>query len=1371
MIIDRLETQALRILCVSMLLQASQYAFGNELEFFENKIRPVLVAECYECHSDQKIKAGLRLDFKGGIDEGGDSGALIDFKNPENSLLIKVLRHEIEDLEMPKDGAKIDSGVVDDFVFWISKGAQDPRVRAPEFNKEENKQEDNWKATLEFRKSWWSFQEVSKPQVPSVDNQGWSWNSVDKFLQSSWEGKNFEEPKDASLEIIARRLYLVLTGLPPSQNDIERFVELGSNNRQEAIENTVDQLLSSDRFGEKWARHWMDWFRYAGTHGSEGDPAIPEAWRYRDYLIRAWNEDVPYDQLVREHIAGDLLENPRINEELGVVESSFGPGQYRMVLHGFAPTDALDELVRFTDNQIDTIFKSMQGLTVSCARCHNHKFDPISQEDFYGLFGVMASTRPALVTVNSPENKYKNFEKLNQIKKSIKSKLIANWQNNLRDLLEDKPKAVAILSDWSKEHKSLLQPGFVFKQILQEKDQDKRLMLWKGFQAEIEESKEKVNQRYVVNDGFPVWDFENTSQTNGDWFKDGPSLENGAAKNGAFAIDLDGDGILQGVYPAGYYSHLISTKHRGLFESPKFRVMGGRVFLRVQGQRNASARYVIQNYPRNGTVYPTMRINNLDARWMNQNLNYWEGDDAHIEIATSADQPVLARVNESRSWFGVTDVILVPDGKPTPRDEAYEFSGPLFSHGNKSIEPARDIKTLAGHYLTTISSILSKWSSESESISSNEARFLAEFIGSELLPNNRNQDIELNALVGNYRKLESQIPLPIRAPGVVEGTPLEQSLMVRGNHKKLGQVVPRRFLEVFGAKKFTSKNSGRLELAEAILDPSNTLTSRVIVNRLWHYIFGKGIVATPDNFGRLGEKPSHPKLLDYLANEIQNSRWSMKSVIRQLVTSRSFQLTSSGSPANLKKDPGNKYLTRFNVRRLDAESIRDSILESSDNLDETMYGPPAGNDSNRRSIYLRVVRNRLHPFLSSFDFTAPFVTLGAREITNVPAQSLQMMNSPFVISASQKLADGARGLSGEPSTHNLSVVNRIFLNVLKRRPTDNEVKMTVDWLDSRKELAKSIEITSQKIKAEISNLNQRIEDIHKLALDEYSKSSEVKPIEESIPIPEPLVVWDFSSDKGWKTSENPLDLTGDVQVVDGVLVLDGTGYAKSQVFPNRVREKTLSALISIQDTNQRSGGVVTVENGSGGVFDSIVYAERQAKKWMAGSEHLKRSQDVGGPDEKPSESSSPLHLAITYGSDGKISIYRNGIPYGKSYNSGPPVVYESNDWRVVLGLRHSPDSPQKRFRGKIHMASVFDKVLSPEQIRFIGNGDSSYFILKNSLEALPEHKKLQLDNLKTKLKLCSAQLRELEKQIGQHPDPIRDLAQSLLNTKEFLFLY
>ena len=274
MIIDRLETQALRILCVSMLLQASQYAFGNELEFFENKIRPVLVAECYECHSDQKIKAGLRLDFKGGIDEGGDSGALIDFKNPENSLLIKVLRHEIEDLEMPKDGAKIDSGVVDDFVFWISKGAQDPRVRAPEFNKEENKQEDNWKTTLEFRKSWWSFQEVSKPQVPSVDNQGWSWNSVDKFLQSSWEGKNFEEPKDASLEIIARRLYLVLTGLPPSQNDIERFVELGSNNRQEAIENTVDQLLSSDRFGEKWARHWMDWFRYAGTHGSEGDPAI-----------------------------------------------------------------------------------------------------------------------------------------------------------------------------------------------------------------------------------------------------------------------------------------------------------------------------------------------------------------------------------------------------------------------------------------------------------------------------------------------------------------------------------------------------------------------------------------------------------------------------------------------------------------------------------------------------------------------------------------------------------------------------------------------------------------------------------------------------------------------------------------------------------------------------------------------------------------------------------------------------------------------------------------------------------------------------------------------------------------------------------------
>lgn len=1345
--------------------------FGNETDFFENKIRPVLIAECYECHGSKKAKGGLRLDFKGGLDEGGDSGPLIDKKNPENSLLIKVLKHQVEDLEMPKDGARLDEEIIRNFVSWIADGAQDPRVHPPESSEKATDTKDNWKATLEFRKSWWSFKEISAPAFPDVSDKDWAWNPIDRFVQKVWEEKKLDSPEDASYEIIVRRLYYVLTGLPPTKTEIDEFVKRASRDKRKAIESTVDNLLASDQFGEKWARHWMDWFRYAGTHGSEGDPAIPEAWRYRDYLIRAWNEDVPYDQLVKEHIAGDLLENPRVNKELGVIESAFGPGQYRMVLHGFAPTDALDELVRFTDNQIDTIFKATQGLTVSCARCHNHKFDPISQEDFYGLYGVMATTRPALVTVNTHEEKFKNFNELAELKQSIKSKLVENWQQNLEGLFEDPERAIEILSDLSKENKNLLQPAYVFKRISEEKDKDNRLKLWKQFESEISKSNAQVKLRYSRNPGYPIWNFEEEKQHFGDWFADGPSLEKGKAASGAFAIDLDGENILMGVYPAGYYSHLISTKHRGLFESPRFRVSGGRVFLRTMGERNASARYVIQNYPRNGTVYPTMRINSRNSRWDNRSLKYWEGDDAHIEIATSADQPVLARVNDSRSWFGVTDVLLVPDGQPAPKDEPYEFSGPLFASGKEDVEPAKSIRSLANHYLETISFIVSKWSSKSQKISSSEARFLMAFLGSELLPNKLDRNEELNKFVQQYRKLEKQIPLPIRTPGVTEGTPLAQRLMVRGDHKNLSKVVPRRFLEVFGAREFTSNNSGRLELAEAILDPSNSLTSRVIVNRLWHYVFGKGIVSTPDNFGRLGEKPSHPELLDFMASEIQASGWSMKSIIRQFVTSRTFQLASSVTSSNLKKDPDNKFLTRFNVRRLDAESIRDSILFAGENLDLNMFGPPAGDGSSRRSIYLRVVRNRLHPFLSSFDFTAPFVTLGARDVTNVPAQSLQMMNSPFVISAAQNIADRARQYSSSATNKDSEMTNYIFMHVLKRFPTQQEMELTSDWLKSRNKLGRSnlkkLEITKSNIKL----LEEQIKDIQNTALQDYMKTSKGNPIEKTIPLPVPVAQWDFSSEAGWKSSPNPLELSGNLKVKNGALVLDGSGYAKSQPFKKKLGEKTLSALISFENVNQRNGGVVTVENLSGAKFDSIVYAERQGRRWMSGSNFFSRTQDVGGPEEKVIPFSNPIHLAITYKGDGTISIFRNGEPYGRAYNAGSPAHFSANDWRVVLGLRHSPDSPQKRFKGQIHRASVYDKVLSPEELKYLAKGDSSFFALQKSLEALPESKKSNLEALKNKLELLGQQLTSLEEQMGNSPDPVRDLAQSLLNTKEFLFLY
>ncbi|MFM2166632.1 MAG: hypothetical protein RIS79_1003, partial [Verrucomicrobiota bacterium] len=358
----------------------------QQLEFFESRIRPILAQECYECHSTAtKQKGGLVLDSRPGWQAGGDSGDAIKPGTPENSLLIQTLKHEHEDLKMPKNGAKLDPKVIADFEQWIREGAADPRDAPP--SKEQVAKETAWSATLARRKEWWAFQKIK------TENS--KLKTIDDFIDAELKKQNLPAAPPADAQTLRRRISYILTGLPPRQSDKETIRQGDRENSisLSSLENTIDALLASPAFGEKWARHFMDWVRYAESYGSEGDPAIPYAYRYRDYLIRAFNDDVPYPQLVKEAIAGDLLSKPRLKN--GLNESAIGIAQLRMVLHGFSPVDSLDEMVTFTENQIDTVTKAFQALTVSCARCHNHKFDAISQADFYSLYGIFTSTHPA----------------------------------------------------------------------------------------------------------------------------------------------------------------------------------------------------------------------------------------------------------------------------------------------------------------------------------------------------------------------------------------------------------------------------------------------------------------------------------------------------------------------------------------------------------------------------------------------------------------------------------------------------------------------------------------------------------------------------------------------------------------------------------------------------------------------------------------------------------------------------------------------------------------------------------------------------------------------------------------------------------------
>ena len=397
----------------------------EQLEFFESRIRPVLAEHCYACHNSiDTAEGGLSLDHRAAVLKGGDNGSVVTAGQPGKSRLLATIRHEFDGFEMPDGGAKLGDDIIADFEKWIRLGLPDPRDEAP--SAEELSEATSWENILASRKKWWSFEPIADPTPPAIDGIA---NPIDQFIAATWRENDLRPTGPADAQTLVRRLYFNLIGLPPSPEEAGKWVDaIESGNRDEQLEKLVDQLLASPQFGERWARHWMDWIRYAESHGSEGDPGIENAWLYRDYLIRALNADVPYDQLLSEHVAGDLLDTPRIDESLGINESLIGTAHWRMVFHGFAPTDALDERVRFTDDQIDTFSKAFLGLTVSCARCHDHKFDAISQADYYALFGIFASCRPGRSAIETEEKLNAHRADLAAVKQQIPSALLGGLE-------------------------------------------------------------------------------------------------------------------------------------------------------------------------------------------------------------------------------------------------------------------------------------------------------------------------------------------------------------------------------------------------------------------------------------------------------------------------------------------------------------------------------------------------------------------------------------------------------------------------------------------------------------------------------------------------------------------------------------------------------------------------------------------------------------------------------------------------------------------------------------------------------------------------------------------------------------------------------
>ena len=1000
------------------------------VELFEKQVRPVLADRCFSCHGPSQQFSSLRLDSLRHMLRGGNKGPAIIAGRAGDSLLIKAIRHE--GLEMPMGGKLREEEIVA-IERWINLGAPWPEEAAlgpgdPGFYEK-------------IGKEHWAFQPVRESGPPPLRTIFWSDHPVDRFILAALEKAGLKPSPPAERRMLARRLSFVLTGLPPTPLEADLFV---LDQSAGAYQRLVDRLLASPHFGEHWARHWMDVMRFAETFGNDWNYEIHGAWIYRDYVIRAFNQDLPYDQFIREHFAGDLLENPRINREEGINESEIGTAFFRLGEQGH------DDCVRFrqirtdvVDDQIDTLGKAFQGLTIACARCHDHKLDPISTTDYYALYGVLTSARLVTRTADIPEVHSDVKRRLREMKPHIRAELARWWiletesipryllaahrawkrlspqVKNLTELSLDRIQAwLSLLEKPEPEMEDPLYPWIEMAQSAA----NVAIAEWQKLgtrYAEESRSRAAFNRENFQSFG----DFRLGEL--GTWHPDGTALSDGASPSGEFAVANLGPEATTGVFPAGIYTHALSERLNGTFRSsfvPKDKKF---VSIRILGGKLGARRTILDNCMLNED-YALLETDSL--AWLKiPNRDDQKDLPFYIELVTKQGNPRVpdrpgrlkaspAQLVAPHSYFGVTHAVL-HEIDETPKDELTHMKRLFASQAPK------DLAALAQRYAAVTREALDSW--DKGRTSDDDARWIGWLLQNRLLTNSKELSPRLSALIGEYRAVESQIVSPRVFHGMADlDAGYDFPLLPGGDANHPGQTVSRGFLQLISKSKdgFKVFGSGRRELAELIASPDNPLTARVVVNRIWQHLFGRGLVSTSDNFGTYGESPSHPELLDYLAARFVRDGWSVKKLIRFLLLSRTFRQSAQYQPEAATADPLNRLLAHYPVRRLEGESIRDAILAVSGRLDRTLYGPSIHpyrelpkpyrklhqgplDGNGRRSIYLKVTRHEGPRFLEIFDLPNPAVARGARDVTNVPQQALVLMNDPFVVEQAGVWAD------------------------------------------------------------------------------------------------------------------------------------------------------------------------------------------------------------------------------------------------------------------------------------------------------------------------------------------------------------------------------
>ena len=858
-------------LAIVLLAAASLSGQTPDQEFFEKKVRPIFVANCYACHADKTKMGGI--SFSSGAGLGPETGVIVK-GDPERGRLYQALAYAGK-IKMPPSG-KLSADNVALVKTWIEMGGTWPASTGTAAAAQSP-------ISPEARKHW-SFQPIGNYQPPPVKQEAWVKRPIDRFILAKLEEKNLQPAPPASKLTLLRRATYDLTGLPPSTQEIAAFL---ADNSDAAFAKVVDRLLASPKYGERWGRNWLDVARFAESTGMDEDNAYPHAWRYRDYVVDAFNQDLPYDRFVTEQIAGDLIQtgDPKLRER-GIVATGFlalGP-------RPLAQQDRLQMLYDVVDEQIDTTSKAFLGLTVACARCHDHKFDPILTKDYYSLASVFAST--------------------------------AAFRN------QGRPGSISFM--WY----APLDPAAY------DRYQSHRWSLL-GKQLEMED---------------------------------------------ALSEDL--------------------------------------------GRENAALRPKIAEF-----LTAAWNVQFQAAAPPDKNITRW------VKWLNAADEKT--RAGYLKDWFQAT---------------------------------AANIPAVARKYQDAYLSSAEKWDSSLEKW---RTRFAKDSLQGRDVPARPKFDPEddpffeattfqggpmelpdsprLIVLRKEFEKLEKSLPeAPAMASAVNDGISVDQKVFVHGDYHNPGPAVPKQFPIVLAGESqpLVKKGSGRLEMAQWLTSPDNPLPARVMVNRIWQWHFGEALMRTPNNFGKMGEKPTHPELLDYLAKQFTANGWSIKSLHRQIMLSSTYQMSSKASKQSRDADPPNRLWTRFNRLRMSVEQIRDSLLVIDGSLDPAMGGKILGpekakmaktdlDDMKRRTLYIPVKRGSIPNLLAVFDYGDATTSNEGRPRTNVAPQALFMMNSSFVIARSQGFA---KKLLDDAALTDAGRIEQAYLIALTRKPESTEVDNALSYI-------------------------------------------------------------------------------------------------------------------------------------------------------------------------------------------------------------------------------------------------------------------------------------------------------------------------------------